>query len=676
VFELKSDNGKLIVLGNNNNSMATGLNYYLKYYCHTSVSWYQNDPIELPRQMPVVPETIRKEARCQNRFFLNYCTFGYSMPWWKWKDWERFIDWMALNGVNMPLAITGEEAIWYKVWRSFGLSDIQIRSYFTGPAYLPWHRMAHIDRWGGPLPKDWINGQLDLQKKIVARERSLSMKPVLPAFAGHVPGDLKTLFPSAKITSLGEWAGFPEPYHSNFLDPLDPLFAKIQKAFLEEQTRQMGTDHIYGADPFNEVTPPSWQPSYLANVSRVIYRSMARVDPSAAWLQMGWMFYFNRKNWTNIRIDSFLRAVPQNKMVLLDYYDEKTEVWKLTNSFFNQPYTWCYLGNFGGNTMLAGNLAVVESRMEDAFRNGGSNLWGVGSTLEGLDVNPLMYEYVLEKAWSDGPVNVNDWVRNWAIRRCGQADKSVEKAWEILLKKVYMSPATHRSPLTNARPSFKGQNKTDTTIDDDNKDLVNAWGLLLQSSAKTRGTYRYDVVNIGRQVLGNYFSHLRDQFTSDYTQRNLQMLEKDSSRMIGVIEDMDRLVATQSSFLLGKWLDDAQAMSKNEKEKLYYQKDARNIITTWGGANQTLNDYANRCWSGLLTSFYGVRWKMFVHDAMDAVRAHIPFDEKKFHTAVTNFEWDWVQKDGKYPNKPSGNPLEISEQLYKKYLPEIRNVKQ
>ena len=28
------------------------------------------------------------------------------MPWWGWTEWERFIDWMALQGVTMPLAIT------------------------------------------------------------------------------------------------------------------------------------------------------------------------------------------------------------------------------------------------------------------------------------------------------------------------------------------------------------------------------------------------------------------------------------------------------------------------------------------------------------------------------------------------------------------------------------------
>lgn len=26
---------------------------------------------------------------------------------WDWERWEREIDWMALNGINLPLAFTG-----------------------------------------------------------------------------------------------------------------------------------------------------------------------------------------------------------------------------------------------------------------------------------------------------------------------------------------------------------------------------------------------------------------------------------------------------------------------------------------------------------------------------------------------------------------------------------------
>lgn len=672
VFTLNWINGKLVIGGNDNNSMAVGFNYYLKYYCHTDVTWYSADKIELPLKMPELKGAIRRKANYANRFFLNYCTFGYSLPWWSWHDWERLIDWMALNGVNMPLAITGEEAVWYKVWRKLGLSDKQIRSYFAGPAYLPWHRMANIDGWGGPLPQSWITGQLNLQKKIIARERSLGMRPVLPAFAGHVPEALKSKFPDAKITSLGEWGGFPEKYHSSFLDPLDPLFEKIQNLFLKEQTLLFGTDHIYGADPFNEVTPPSWEPSYLATVARTIYHSMTDVDSSAVWLQMGWIFYYNRESWTDIRIDSFLSAVPRGKMILLDYFSEKEEVWKQTNSFYGQPYIWCYLGNFGGNTMLAGNLTEVESRMNNAFKNGGTNLSGVGCTLEGLDMNPVMYEYVLEKAWNDKPTDINQWIRNWAIRRCGEPDKNVEKAWELLFHKIYISPADNHSSLISTRPTLKKKPRWFSDISYNNSDLLEAWRLLLNSNARNRGTYRFDLVNIGRQFLENYFIKLKDQFITDYNHKDLQALISDSSQMINLITDLDKLVATQPSLLLGKWLKDAGNMGGNKSEQLYFRKDARNILTTWGGQGQSLNDYANRSWSGLLKDYYASRWKMFIHGIITAVRKNVLFDEKAFQEEVTSYEWQWVQKDKSFSSEPSGNAVKISEKSYQKYKDAIK----
>lgn len=44
---------------------------------------------------------------------MNYCTHSYSAAWWNWDRWEYEIDMMALNGINMPLAITGTESVWY-----------------------------------------------------------------------------------------------------------------------------------------------------------------------------------------------------------------------------------------------------------------------------------------------------------------------------------------------------------------------------------------------------------------------------------------------------------------------------------------------------------------------------------------------------------------------------------
>ena len=386
VFSLRSEGGKIIVSGNNANSMAVGINHYMKYYCHVEVGWLKSDTFQLPSVPPRIPKPVTIKARVKDRFFLNYCTYGYTMPWWRWDEWEHFIDWMALNGINLPLAITGQESIWYKVWSELGLSDATIRNYFTGPAHLPWHRMINIDRWFAPLPMSWLNGQLMLQKRITARERELNMRPVLPAFSGHVPAELASIFPKAKITKLAPWDGYAEQYSCSFLDPMDPLFTQIQRRFIEIEDSVYGTDHVYGIDLFNEVTPPSYAPEYLSRVAKQVYASLANADPQAIWLQMTWLFYYRQKDWTNDRIKAYLTAYPKNRSLLLDYYCDMQEMWKSTDKFFSVPFVWCYLGNFGGNTMLTGDLETINRRMEHAMAKCKGNLAGIGAN---ADTTPI-----------------------------------------------------------------------------------------------------------------------------------------------------------------------------------------------------------------------------------------------------------------------------------------------
>ncbi|WP_228400895.1 alpha-N-acetylglucosaminidase [Chryseobacterium taichungense] len=607
---------------------------------------------------------------------MNYCTFGYTMPWWKWKDWERFIDWMALNGVNLPLAITGQEKIWLNVWKKFGFSEAEIRNYYTGPAYLPWHRMANIDHWEGPLPMSWIDGQAELQQKILKRERELNMKPVLPAFAGHVPKILKDKFPNAKITSLGEWGDFDRKYESYFLDSFDPLFEKIQEEFLNEQTQLFGTDHIYGTDPFNEVTPPSWEPKDLANVSGHIYQSMAKVDEKAQWLQMGWIFYFQKDKWTNDRIKAFLQAVPQDKMILLDYYCDKTEIWKTTDSFFGQPYIWCYLGNFGGNTSIKGNLVEIDKRIENTYQNGGKNLWGLGATLEGFGNNPMMYEFVLNKAWTHSK-SKEDFISHYALARSGNTDPKISEAWKILSEKIYTESADlGNADLTNSKPVFEkaGSWTTNFTIHYSNKDLLQAWKLLIDSKSDI-DNYKDDLAVVGKQVLGNYFPVLRDAFTQAYRQKDITGMKNSGKKMLDLINDIDLLLSANKNFLVGKWINDAKAMTDIPGQKAYYEKDARKIITVWGEKGKGLNDYGNRSIAGLMKDYYGERWRIFIEASIKSVEQEIPVDEKEILKKVDDFSWEWSEKQNIYPDQPHGDAKKISRLLYQKYAPLILNTK-
>ena len=671
-FTIKSEGNKIIISGNNANSMAVGLNHYLKNYCLTTISWYKDDPIELPKTLPNIPAEVTIKANVPTRFFLNYCTFGYSMTWWKWSDWEHFIDWMALNGINMPLAITGQEAIWYKVWSKLGLTDEEIRGYFTGPAHLPWHRMCNLDGWQSPLPKEWLSSQAELQEQIVAREREFNMQPVLPAFAGHVPAALKRVYPNIKTSRVSEWGGFADQYRCTFLNPMDSLYAIIQKEYLTEQTRLYGTNHIYGIDPFNEIDPPSWDADSLGMMAKHIYESVAAVDPKAIWLQMTWLFYADIKHWTTPRIKSYLRSVPQDKLILLDYFCEYTEIWKQTDSYFGQPYLWCYLGNFGGNSFLSGPVKLVSERLADALKNGGSNLKGVGSTLEGIDLNQFMYEFVLDKAWNSGQTD-KEWFLKLADRRTGKVSPEARKAWEILADKVYIQPAqVGQGTLTNARPCLKGNGHwtTKPTIEYQPKDLVEAWRLLLSVKDCQRDSYEFDLVNIGRQVLGNYFNVVRDEFTLAYEAGDIMMMKNRGDKMREILTDLDKLVSCHPTFSLNKWITDARDMGHDAASKNYYEMNARSLITIWGDSYH-LTDYANRSWAGLTNQYYSVRWDRFINEVIKAVEKKKAFDEEVFFNESRMYENEWVNPSNRINYNEGGDGIKLARQIYKKYAKEI-----
>ena len=674
-FEIETVGRNLVIRGNNANSMAVGLNHYLKYYCMAQYSWFMEDALEIPATMPAVTEKVCESARVSERFFLNYCTFGYTMPWWGWQQWEHFIDWMALNGINLPLAITGQEVVWYEVWTEMGLTDEEIRDYFTGPAHLPWHRMQNIDHWGGPLPMSWLENQKALQKQIVARERELNMKPVLPGFAGHVPACITRLYPDAPLSSLGDWCGFDSICWCNFLDPMSPLYTEIQQKFIAKETAMFGTDHIYGIDIFNEMIPPSWEPEYLGRVSRQVYESLEAADPDARWLQMTWLFWNERYYWeVDNRIEAYITSFPKEKQLLLDYYCDRQPVWERTNAYYGVPYIWCYLGNFGGNSMLVGSLDTVNARIERAFEKGGDNFVGIGSTLEGFDCNPFMYEYVFEKAWNNPLTNdVEAWVECLADQRAGMEDPNMREAWKMMTDSVYNWPSTpgqavriHMRPTMGDNESYR-QYYIAPNYKYNNSTLLDVLDKLLAAETDSRA-HHFDVVNVTRQMLGNFFSDLYKDYISAYKDSDYEKLHETEQLMTSILDDMEPLLATESAFLVGRWIKDARAIGSTDEDKDYFESNARNLITTWGEEDALLNEYGSRSWAGLMETYYAYRWKEFFKDVNAAIEANVPFDEEAYHKRICAYEGQWWrERMFEFNAEPVGDGKAIAKEIADKY---------
>jgi alpha-N-acetylglucosaminidase len=385
------------------------------------------------------------------------------------------------------------------------------------------------------------------------------------------------------------------------------------------------------------------------------------------------MFYNNQQHWTPSRIRAYLRGVPQDRLILLDYFCDFKEIWKITDQFYGQPYIWCYLGNFGGNSMLAGNMKDVSEKIDQVIRNGGSNFKGIDSTLEGFDMNEFMYEYVFSKAWATGQDD-ESYIRSMADSRVGKIFPAAQKAWNILCHKIYVQPTSCcQSTLINARPCLDGHGSwvTDPRISYSQSDLLSAWKLLLSVRGVRRSSLEFDDVNIGRQVLGNYFLTVRDEFTRAYRSGNLPELEKKGRKMKEILTDMEQLLDCHPSFSLKRWIDDARDMGKSPEEKNYYERNARTLITVWGDS-PSLTDYANRAWAELTEQYYAVRWNHFIDSVISAAGSGKSFDEKAFLKWSQSFERQWIDPSHTIHYHEGGDGIAIARKMYEKYADKIK----
>jgi alpha-N-acetylglucosaminidase len=671
VFELESVKGKILLRGNNGVAIGSALNYYLKNYAHCDISW-NGINLNLPAVLPPVPEKVRKETPYNYRYYLNYCTFNYTMSWWKWDRWQWEIDWMALNGINMPLALTGQNIIWKQVYKSLGFTDKDLEGFFSGPAYFNWFWMGNLDGWGGPLPQSWMESHQALEQQILKRERELGMRPVLPAFTGHVPAAFLQRFPKAKLRKTNWDADFGDVY---ILDPNDPMFTEIGSRFLKEEIRLYGTDHLYSADTFNENVPPSNDSTFLNDVSKKVYRAMSVVDTLATWVMQGWLFVNDPGFWKPTQIKALLNAVPNDKMIILDLWSETNPEWDKTEAYYGKPWIWCMLHNFGGNIGLFGRMNTVATAPAAALHDKkAGNMIGIGLTPEGTEQNPALYELMLDNAWRNDPIDLGSWLKAYTVRRYGAENADAQKAWEILQHTVYNGNKLEGAPesIITGRPTF---DKSGTWTRTDGAsyqpgELWPAWTDMVNAASALGGSdgFQYDLVDLTRQVLADHADTLQQEIAAAYKEKDPILFKAKSDEFLVLMSDMDRLLGTRKDFLLGKWLNDAKAWGTNQGETDLYEKNARDLITLWGRKTCPIHEYACKQWSGLIDGFYKPRWAKFFSEVLDSMSQHKVMDVKAFDTRMEDWEWAWVNGHESYPDRPSGDPVATAVELYHKYM--------
>ncbi|CAG5128828.1 unnamed protein product [Candidula unifasciata] len=661
-FELSSAaNGHIQITGTTGVAVAMGFYYYLKYFCSGQRTW-AGQQTQLPEILPVINSPMKITTNDKFRYYQNVCSQSYTMAFWNWTRWEQEIDWMALHGINLPLAFVGQEAIFQKVFLTLGLTQADLDEYFTGPAFLAWARMGNIEHWGGPLPQTWIANKMLLQQKILNRMRSLGMIPVLPAFSGHVPRALTRVFPDANVTRLPAWNTFNTTYSGTYLlEFQDPLFIGIGQLFIEIMTEEFGTDHVYNCDTFNEMNPVSNDPSYISAAGKAVFEGMLAGDPQSVWLMQGWLFE-DYLFWQPTQVKALVTSVPLGRMIILDLCAETLPVYQRVQSYYGQPFIWCMLHNFGGTMELYGAVDNINKGpfIARAFPN--STMIGIGLAPEGIHQNEVIYEFMTENAWRTAPRDVQQWVVSFAQQRYGVNNTALNTAWQLLMKNVYNCTDNHldidyviltRRPWPHYSPE----------IWYNPEELFAAWGGFINASLQVVETPLL-------QVIANaVYASIINAFNN----KNITALQQAGQNLTSLLNDMEILLASSERFLVGHWIAEAKSWSNSTNETLLYEYNARNQITLWG-PNGEIHDYASKQWSGVTADYYIPRWQFFIQWLKQLIQNGSKWDDNLFGEHVMQkVEAPWTLQTKVYPTEALGSTIQIATYFYEKYKPAIQD---
>ena len=666
-FELDQKGDKVVIRGNNYVSIATGVNWYLKYYAGIQLSW-NGMTAQLPAVLPAVPQKERHETDLKYRYDFNYCTYSYTMAFWDWDRWEKEIDWMALHGINLPLAVVGADVVWYNVLTKLGYTKDEINEFIAGPAFQGWWLMNNLEGWGGPNPDSWYKQRETLQKQILKRMREYGIRPVLPGYSGMVPHNAKERL-GLNVSDPGLWCGYRRPA---FLQPTDPRFNEIADLYYKEMSRLFRKADFYSMDPFHEGGNVAGVD--LNAAGQAIWGAMKKANPKAVWVAQAWQANPRQK---------MIENLPAGDLIVLDLFAESRpqwgdpeSTWYRKEGFGKHDWLYCMLLNYGGNVGLHGKMKhVIDEFYKAKTSSFGKTMKGVGMTMEGSENNPVMFELLCELPWRPARFDKDEWLKNYTVARYGKADKAVQDAWLLLSNTIYNCPAkntqqgTHESVFCG-RPDYDVYQVSSWSEMEPYykpEDIIRAAGIMLSAADRFKGNnnFEYDLIDIVRQAVAEKGRLVYPIMIDAYKAGEKELFAASSQRFLDLILLQDKLLAARPEFKVGTWIEKARNLGTTPEEKDLYEWNARVQVTTWGNRVAAdeggLRDYAHKEWNGLLRDFYYNRWKVWI-DRQKAQLNGAPVKAIDFYA----IEEPWTKQTNPYSSQAEGDVIEVAKEVYAK----------
>ncbi|MEV5749112.1 alpha-N-acetylglucosaminidase TIM-barrel domain-containing protein [Actinoallomurus sp. NPDC052308] len=599
-FQVSSEGGHLLVAGTSPAVQLTGFGWYLRKVAHANVS-IGGSQLDLPARLPLPSAPIAQDASVANRFALNDTNEGYGGAYLSWQEWEHRLDVLALLGINQVLVYEGQEAVYEQAFQQFGYSAADMRKWIPEPAHQSWWLLQNMCCTGSPISQQLIDRRAALARRIIDRLRELGMTPVLPGYYGTVPTDFATRNPGANTVPQGAWNGLQRP---DWLDPTGPQFGKVAAAFYQAQTKLFGTSTMYKMDLLHEGGTAGSVP--VGPASKAVQDALEAAHPGAIWVILGWQ---------SNPLPATLQAVDRSKMFVVDGLSEQPGITDRDKDFLDTQYAFGTIWNFGGHQNFGAGLTVWNEKFNAWRAKPGNAMNGIALMPEAIDNNPAAVEFFADMPWENGPVDMDAWFAEYATARYGAADPHAVAAWQIIERTAYSWPAgkdtRHVTALFDDQPSL-----TDTgqaALQYDPAEFEKALHELLQVDPRLRHSdaYRYDLVDVTRQVLANRSRALLPQILAAYRDRDSAAFGRLTDRWMAEMKLLDEVLGADPHFLLGTWQQEAARQAADPKEAATLDYDLKSLVTLWQTESPGIQDYARRDFNGLVGGYYAERWKMF-----------------------------------------------------------------
>jgi len=657
-FRISGADGRIEVEGSTPSALLFGVNWYLKYIAHVQIS--PNGDRVGSAAFPLPSVVIERSTPYAYRYALNENVDGYSAPYWSWPRWQREIDVLALSGINAVLVERGTDSVMYRTFRDFGYSDSEIRGWLAAPAHQNWQLMGNLCCFGGPLSRALLQQRLASAQKIVARLRELGITPVLPGYYGIVPADFQRHFPDSQVVPQGQWAGFTRP---GWLDPRDPVFARLAAAFYRHQRRLLGDSSVYDMEVFQEGGQAGDVP--VPQAARAVQQALLAAHPGASWMMLAWQ--------GNPR-QQLLAGVDRRRLLIIDIDHSRVPREHRQRDFRDAPFLFGGLWEFGGRTTLGADVRDLTDRLQRVGRTNG-NMAGTALFNEGMGTNPFMFDLFTEMAWRDQPVDIAAWTKAYVLRRYGAADAHALAAWDVLIHTAYdirtdqvvfnSERDAAQESLFDAQPALtanRASNWSPEAMRYSGTAFERALPQMLQVAPALRAseTFHYDLVDVSRQTLANESRVLLPRIKDAYEHDSRPRFEELTQCWLALMDLQDELLATDRFFLLGDWLAQVQPWASSPGERARLEFDARSLLTIWGDRQASdqgaLHDYGNRDWAGLTRGYYRMRWRRYF-DALD--------ESLRTGAAPKPIDWyslgaQWSHGTEHYSDRPAGDAYALA----------------